>query len=128
MKWLVILYLIVLAGLICIYVRALFRFIKVKEFFWNSLPERDKDCINGFPNGLPRYPISDYYKKHPLPWAKETVDELLKRNETLSKCDKEKAEQLFLSEKQMFYSLNTAIVATAIFAFTYVMMNMSRDM
>ena len=128
MTWLIILYLIVLAGLICIYVRALFRFIKVKEFFWNSLPERDKDCINGFPNGLPRYPISDYYKKHPLPWAKETVDELLKRNETLSKCDKGKAEQMFLSEKQMFYSLNTAIVATAIFAFTYVMMNMSRDM
>ena len=123
MTWLIILYLIVLAGSICIYVRALFRFIKVKEFFRNTLPNNEKDCINGFPNGLPRYPISGYYQKHPLPWAKETVDELLKRNETLSKCDKEKAEQMFLSEKQMFYSLNTAIVATAIFAFAYVMMN-----
>ena len=123
MIWLFILYVPVLCVSVCIYIRALFRFIKVKEFFWNSLPERDKEYINGFPNGLPRHPISGYYQKHPMPWAKETVDELLKRNETLSKCDKEKAEQMFLSEKQMFYSLNTAIVATVIFAFAYVMTN-----
>ena len=119
MTWLIILYLIVLAGSICIYVRALFRFIKEKEFFWNSLPEGDKECINGFPNGLPRYPISDYYKKHPLPWAKETVDELLKRNEILLKYDKEKAKQLILAEKQLFYSLNTAVIATGIFALLF---------
>ena len=123
MKWLIILYLIVLAGSVCIYIRALFRFIKVKEFFGNTLPNNEKDCINGFPNGLPRYPISGYYQKHPMPWAKETVDGLLKRNEILSKCDKEKAELLFLSEKQMFYSLITAIIATAIFAFAHVMTN-----
>lgn len=119
MKWFVILYLPVLCVSVCIYVRALFRLIKVKEFFWNSLPERDKECINGFPNGLPRYPISDYYKKHPLPWAKETVDELLKRNEILLKYDKEKAKQLILAEKQLFYSLNTAVIATGIFALLF---------
>ena len=123
MTWLIILYLIVLSGSVCIYVRALFLWLKAKEFFWNSLPESKKECINGFPNGLPRHPISEYYKTHPLPWAKEAVDGLLKRNEILSKCDKEKAELLFLSEKQMFYSLNTAIIATAIFAFAHVMTN-----
>ena len=116
MIWLFILYVPVLCVSVCIYVRALFRFIKVKEFFWNSLPERDKDCINGFPNGLPRYPISGYYQKHPLPWAKETVDELLKRNEILLKYDKEKAEQLFLAEKQLYWSLSAGVLATGIFA------------
>jgi len=119
MKWFVILYLPILCISVFLFLRALFRFIKVKEFFWNSLPEGDKECINGFPNGLPRYPISDYYKKHPLPWAKETVDELLKRNEILLKYDKEKAKQLILAEKQLFYSLNTAVIATGIFALLF---------
>ena len=122
MTWLIMLYLIVLGGSVCFFVRALFWFLKGKEYFWNNLPEGEKDCINGFPNGLPRHPISNYYKEHPLPWAKENVDELLKRNEILSKCDKEKAEQLFLSEKQMFHSWNTAAIATGVFAFLYFVM------
>ena len=122
MKWLVILNLAVLGISVCIFARAMFRFIKVKEFFWNTLPDCEKECINGFPNCLPRHPISDHYKKHTLPWTRETVDELLKRNEILSKCDKEKAEQLFLAEKQIFYSLNTAIIASGIFALLFFVM------
>lgn len=119
MIWLVILYLPVLCISVLFFLRALFGFIKVKEFFWNTLPDNEKECINGFPNGFPRSPISDYYKEHPLPWTKETVDGLLKRNEILLKYDKEKAKQLFLVEKQMFYSWNTAVIATGIFALLF---------
>ena len=122
MIWLVILYLPVLCISVLFFLRALFGFIKVKEFFWNTLPDNEKECINGFPNGFPRYPISDYYKEHPLPWTKETVDGLLKRNEILLKYDKEKAKQLFLVEKQMFYSWNTAIIASGIFIFLFFVM------
>lgn len=122
MIWLVILYVSVMGVSLFIFVRALFRFFNVKEYFWNILPDKEKDYINGFPNGLPRYSISNYYKEHPFLWTKESVDELLKRNETLSKRDKEKAEQLFLSEKQVFYSLNTAVIATGVFAFLFFVM------
>ena len=119
MIWLIILYLLVIGVSIFIFVRALFMFFVVKEYFWSALPDSKKEWINRFPNGLPRHPISDYYVKHPLPWAKETVNGLLKRNEILLKCDREKAEQLFLSEKQMFYSWNTAVIATVVFALLY---------
>ena len=119
MIWLIILYLLVIGVSIFIFVRALFRFFKVKEYFWSALPDSEKEWINGFPNGLPRHSISKYYMEHPLPWNGETVNGLLKRNEILSKCDKEKAEKLFLSEKQMFYSWNTAVIATVIFALLY---------
>ena len=122
MIWLVILYVPVMGVSVFIFVRALFRFIKVKEFFWNTLPDNEKDCINGFPNGLPRHPILNRYKEHPLSWTRETADGLLKRNEILLKCDKEKAEQLFLSEKQMFYSWNTAVIATGLFAILFFVM------
>ena len=104
MIWLIILYLLVIGVSIFIFVRALFMFFVVKEYFWNTLPDNEKECINGFPNCFPRHPISDYYKEHPLPWTKETVDGLLKRNEILLKYDKEKAKQLILAEKQLFYS------------------------
>ena len=122
MKWLIILYLPVLCISVFIFLQALFRFIKVKEFFGNTLPDNEKEYINGFPNGFPRHPISNYYKEHLLPWTKETVDGLLKRNEILLKCDKEKAEQLILAEKQMFYSWNTAVIATGIFALLFFVM------
>ena len=61
MKWFVILYLPILCISVFIFLRALLRFIKVKEFFGNTLPDNEKECINGFPNGFPRHPISDYY-------------------------------------------------------------------
>jgi hypothetical protein len=122
MSYIIILYLLVLGGSGVFFIRGLFRYIRAKEFFWNMLPDSEKECINGFPNGLPKHPISNYYKEHALPWTKGTVDELLKRNEILSKCDKEKAKQLFHSEKQMFYSWNVAVIATGIFAFLCVMM------
>ena len=47
------------------------------------------------------------------------LDGLLKRNEILLKYDKEKAKQLILAEKQLFYSLNTAVIATGIFALLF---------
>jgi len=119
MIYFVILYLTVMGVVLFIFVRALFMFFNVKEYFWNALPDSEKEWINGFPNGLPRHPISKHYMEHPLPWAKETVNGLLKRNGILSKCDKEKAEKLFLSEKQMFYSWNTAVIATVVFALLY---------
>ena len=119
MIWLIILYLLIIGVSIFIFVRALFRFFKAKEYFWNALPDNEKEWINGFPNGFPRHPISKHYMEHPFPWTGETVNGLLKRNEILSKCDREKAEKLFLSEKQMFYSWNTAVIATGIFALLY---------
>jgi len=122
MIWLVILYVPVIGVSVFFFVRALFGFIKVKEFFWNTLPDNEKECINGFPNGFPRYPISNYYIKHTLPWTKKNADELLKRNDILLKCDKEKAKQLFLVEKQMFYAWNTAIIASGIFIFLFFVM------
>ena len=44
------------------------------------------------------------------------MDSLLKRNEILLKYDKEKAEQLFLAEKQLYWSLCAGVLATGIFA------------
>lgn len=120
MIWLIILYLLVIGVSIFIFVRALFMFFIVKEYFWNTLPDSEKEWINGFPNGLPWHPISKHYVEHPsLPWAKETVNGFLKRNGILSKCNREKAEQLILSEKRMFYSWNTAVIATVVFALLY---------
>ena len=122
MIWLIILYLPVLGVSVFFFLRAMYRFFNTKEYFWSILPDCEKDCINDYLNCGPRRPIPDYYKKHPPVWNREYVESLLERNEILLKYDKEKAEQLFLAEKQIFYSGSTAVGATAIFAFLCVMM------
>lgn len=118
MKWLIILYLIVLAGSICIYVRALFRWFQAKRYFRNALPYCEKECIKFFP----RYPLW-HYRMCSTPWYDKIAKDLVKRNQILMGYDKENAEQLIRAEKQLFWSWSVGGVATAIFAFAYVMTN-----
>ena len=118
MTWLVILYLIVLAGSVCIYVRALFLWFQAKRYFRNALPYCDKECIKFFP----RYPLW-HYRMCSTPWYDKIAEDLVKRNQILMGYDKEKAEQLIRAEKQMFWSWSVGGVATAIVAFAYVMTN-----
>ena len=118
MTWLIILYLIVLAGSICIYVLALFRWFQIKWYFQNTLPYSEQECIKVFP----RYPLW-YYKMRSTPWNDRIAKDLVKRNQILMEYDKAKAEQLVHAEKQLFWSWSVGGVATAIFAFAYVMTN-----
>ena len=123
MTCLIFLYLAVVGISVFIWGRALFRWFKVKEYFQNTLPYCDKGCIKFFP----RYPLW-HYRMCSSPWYNRIAEDLVKRNQILMDCDKEKAEQFIRAEKQMYWSWSVGGVATAIFAFTYVMMNMSRDM
>ena len=56
MIWLVILYVPLICVSVFVFVRAIFRHIDAKEYFWNNLPDCEKDCINC----LPRYPLFYY--------------------------------------------------------------------
>ena len=123
MKWIIILFLVAGGISVFIYVRALVRWFQIKWYFQNTLPYSEQECIKVFP----RYPLW-YYKMRSTPWNDRIAEDLVKRNQILMDCDKEKAEQLIRAEKQLFWSWSVGGVATAIFAFTYVMMNMSRDM
>ncbi len=109
MTWLIILYLIVLAGSICIYVRALFRWFQIKWYFQNTLPYSEQECIKVFP----RYPLW-YYKMRSTPWNDRIAKDLVKRNQILMEYDKAKAEQLVHAEKQMFFSTIPVGIATII--------------
>ena len=123
MTWLIILYLAVVGISVFIYVRALFRWFQAKRYFRNALPYCEKECIKFFP----RYPLW-HYRMCSTPWYDKIAKDLVKRNQILMGYDKEKAEQLIRAEKQLFWSWSVGGVATAIFAFAYVMMTMSRDM
>ena len=118
MKWLIILNLGVLGGSLFFYLRALFRWFRIKWYFQNTLPYHENECIRVFP----RYPLW-YYRMCSTPWYDKIAEDLVKRNQLLMDCDKEKAEQLIRTEKQMYWSWSVGGIATAIFAFTYVMMN-----
>ena len=123
MKWINILFLVAGGISVFIYILALFRWFQIKWYFQNTLPYSEQECIKVFP----RYPLW-YYKMRSTPWNDRIAEDLVKRNQLLMDCDKEKAEQLIRAEKQMYWSWSVGGIATAIFAFTYVMMNMSRDM
>ena len=116
MKWLVILFLAAGAISVFIYVRALFRWIKVKWYFQNLLPACENECIRIFP----RYPLF-YYKMRSTPWNDRIAEDLVKRNQILMEYDKAKAEQLVHAEKQMFFSTIPVGIATII-AVIYLMM------
>ena len=114
MKWLVILFLAAGAISVFIYVRALFRWFKVKWYFQNLLPACENECIRIFP----RYPLV-YYKMRSTPWNDKLAEDLVKRNRILMEYDREKAAQLILAEKQMFWSWIPIGLATAVFLYLF---------
>ena len=118
MKWITILFLVAGGISVFIYVLALFRWFQIKWYFQNTLPYSEQECIKVFP----RYPLW-YYKMRSTPWNDRIAKDLVKRNQILMEYDKAKAEQLVHAEKQMFCSWSVGGVATAIFAFAYVMTN-----
>jgi len=107
MTWFTILYLIVFAVVIVLFIRALYRYLNLKEDFRNMLPDMDKECVNDFN----RYPLY-YYSNNFL--RKKIKDELARRYETLRKYDREKAEQLIRAEKRMFAFLRAVSVCLII--------------
>jgi len=109
MKWLIILYLAAVGISAVIYVRALVRWFRIKWYFQYTLPSCDNECIKVFP----RYPLF-YYKMRPTPWNDKIAKDLLERNKILMEYDKEKAAQLILAEKQMFFSTVPVGIATII--------------
>ena len=110
MTWFIISYLIVFAVVLVLFIRALYRYIDLKESFRNMLPDMDKECVNG----LNRYPLF-YYRYNHL--NKKIKDELVRRYETLRKYDREKAEQLIRAEKRMWVSLTAVSVCSMIGAY-----------
>ena len=118
MIWLVILYLIVLGISVFIYVWALFRWFRIKWYFQNTLPYCENECIKVFP----RYPLW-YYKMRSTPWNDRIAEDLVKRNQILMEYNKEKAEQLILAEKEMFWSWGPIGIATAVFLCLFFVMN-----
>ena len=116
MIWLVILYIPVLVVSLFFYLRALFRWFRIKWYFQNTLPNCENECIKVFP----RYPLF-YYKMRPSPWNKRIAEELVKRNKVLMEYDKEKAEQLISAEKELYWSWSAGAIATGIFAVCLIM-------
>ena len=110
MTWFIILYLIVFAVVLVLFIRALYRYLNLKEDFRNMLPDMDKKCVNG----MRRYPL--YYYNNGL-LRKKIKDELARRYETLLKYDREKAEQLIRAEKRMVAFLRAVSVCSMIGAF-----------
>ena len=109
MKWFVILNLAVWCISVFIYVRALFRWFRIKWYFQNTLPYCENECIKVFP----RYPLG-YYKMRSTPWNDRIAEDLVKRNQILMEYNKAKAEQLVHAEKQMFFSTIPVGIATII--------------
>ena len=116
MKWIIILFLVAGGISVFIYVRALFRWFRIKWYFQNTLPYSEQECIKVFP----RYPLW-YYKMRSTPWNDRIAKDLVKRNQILMEYDKAKAEQLVHAEKQMFFSTIPVGIATII-AVIYLMM------
>ena len=116
MKWIIILFLVAGGISVFIYVRALFRWFRIKWYFQNTLPYSEQECIKVFP----RYPLW-YYKMRSTPWNDRIAKDLVKRNQILMEYDKAKAEQLVHAEKQMFFSTSPVGIATII-AVIYLMM------
>ena len=116
MKWINILFLVAGGISVFIYVLALFRWFQIKWYFQNTLPYSEQECIKVFP----RYPLW-YYKMRSTPWNDRIAEDLEKRNQILMEYDKEKAAQLILAEKQMFFSTIPVGIATII-AVIYLMM------
>ena len=110
MTWFIILYLSVFGGSLFFYLRALFRWFRIKWYFQNTLPYSEQECIKVFP----RYPLW-YYRMCSTPWYNRIAEDLVKRNQILMEYDREKAEQLILAEKQMFWFWSLAGISTAIF-------------
>ena len=110
MIWLVILYVPVMGVSVFFFVRGIYRHIDAKEYFWNNLPDCEKDCINC----LPRYPLF-YYKMRSTPWNDKIAENLVKRNKVLMEYNREKAEQLIRAEKELFWSWSAGALATGIF-------------
>ncbi len=110
MIWLVVLYVPVMGVSVFFFVRAIFRHINAKEYFWNNLPDSEKECINCFP----RYPLSCYQGR--WGWRRKIAVELVKRNKIFMEYNREKAEQLILAEKHLYWFWNTGVIATWIFA------------
>ena len=110
MTWFIISYLIVFGVVLVLFIRALYRYIDLKEDFRNMLPDMDKECVNG----LNRYPLF-YYRYNHL--NKKIKDELVRRYETLRKYDREKADQLIRAEKRMWVSLTAVSVCSMIGAY-----------
>ena len=109
MKWINILFLVAGGISVFIYVRALFRWFRIKWYFQNTLPYSEQECIKVFP----RYPLW-YYKMRSTPWNDRIAKDLVKRNQILMEYDKAKAEQLVHAEKQMFFSTIPVGIATII--------------
>ena len=116
MIWLVILYVTVLVVSLFFYLRALFRWFRIKWYFQNTLPNCENECIKVFP----RYPLF-YYKMRPAPWNKRIAEELVKRNKVLMEYDKEKAEQLISAEKELYWSWSAGAISTWLFAVCLIM-------
>lgn len=116
MIWLVILYVPVMGVSVFIFVRAIFRHIDAKEYFWNNLPDCEKDCINC----LPRYPLF-HYKDKMGSWNRKIAEELVKRNKVLMEYNKEKAEQLISAEKELYWSWSAGAISTWLFAVCLIM-------
>ena len=110
MTWFIILYLIVFSIVLFFFIRALYRYLNLRESFQNMLPDIDKKCVNG----MRRYPL--YYYSCDL-LRKKIKDELARRYETLQKYDSEKAEQLIRAEKRMFAFLRAVSVCSMIGAY-----------
>ena len=110
MTWFIILYLIVFGVVLVLFIRALYRYLNLKESFRNMLPDMAKECVNG----IHRYPLF-YYSCDLL--SKKIKDELARRYETLRKYDSEKAEQLIRAEKRMWVSLTAVSVCSMIGAY-----------
>lgn len=107
MTWFIILYLIVFAVVIVLFIRALYRYLNLKESFRNMLPDIDKECVNG----MRRYPL--YYYNCDL-LRKKIKDELARRYQTLQKYDSERAGQLIREEKRMFVCVRALSVCLII--------------
>ena len=114
MKWIIILFLVAGGISVFIYVLALFRWFQIKWYFQNTLPYSEQECIKVFP----RYPLW-YYKMRSTPWNDRIAEDLEKRNQILMEHDKEKAAQLILAEKQMFWAWIPIGLATAVFLYLF---------
>ena len=114
MTWFIILYLIVFAVVLVLFIRALYRYLNLKEDFRNMLPDIDKECVNG----IHKYPLYYYRMQHSFSKNK-IINELARRYETLRKYDREKAEQLIRAEKRMWDSLRVMSVCLAIGMFLF---------
>ena len=110
MTWFIISYLIVFGVVLVLFIRALYRYLNLKESFRNMLPDIDKECVDG----MRRYPL--YYYSCDL-LRKKIKGELARRYETLQKYDREKAEQLIRAEKRMFAFLTAVSVCLMIGAY-----------